>query len=129
MTTADTVRNALRNVIDPCSAATGSDLDIVEMGLIRSVEVQDEHVRVAMRVTTPACQMIAYFHSEIENQVESLSGVTSVELEVDDGLEWDKGMMSDDAKRRRQEQLQKRRQAYEAEIETHHGDHVDQADP
>jgi len=129
VTTADRVRDALRNVIDPCSAVTGSNLNIVEMGLVRSVDVQDEHVRVAMRVTTPACQMIAYFHSEIENQVESLSGVTSVELEVDDGLNWDEDMMSDDAKRRRQEQLQKRRQAYEEEVETHHGNSVNRADP
>lgn len=115
MTTADRVRDALRNVVDPCSAATGSNLNIVEMGLVEGIEVQDGQVRVAMRVTTPACQMVAYFHSEIENQVEPLPGVTAVELEVDDGLEWSKEMMSDDAKRRRQEQLEKRRRAYGGE--------------
>ena len=121
MTTSDDVRAALRNVVDPCSAATGTNLNIVEMGLVESIDVTDGHVQVDMRLTTPACQMVAYFMSEIENEVEPLPGVESVELQTDDGMEWSEEMLSADAKRRREELLAERRRAYERHVETADG--------
>jgi metal-sulfur cluster biosynthetic enzyme len=112
MTTPSKVRSALHNVVDPCSAATGIDLDIVEMGLVKSIDIFDDHVRVNMRLTTPACHMVAYFMKEVEREVGQLPGVESVELEADDGLEWTEEMLSDDAKRRREEMLERQRQEY-----------------
>ncbi|MDZ7688990.1 MAG: iron-sulfur cluster assembly protein [Halobacteriales archaeon] len=61
------IRDALRDIVDPCSAATGSDLDIVEMGLVESVEVEDDEVIVEMRLTTPACHMVRTLSTKSRN--------------------------------------------------------------
>jgi metal-sulfur cluster biosynthetic enzyme len=106
------VRDALRGIVDPCSAANGSNLDIVEMGMLKSVEVSDGDVRVEMRLTTPACHMVPYFIEEIEKRVGALSGVESVEVETDDGMEWNAEMMSEEAKEKRQAVIEKQRSRY-----------------
>jgi len=108
----DAVRNALRGIVDPCSAANGSNLDIVEMGLVKSVEIDDSEVRVEMRLTTPACHMVPYFIEEIDERVGALSGVESVEVDTDDGMEWEEDMMSEEATRKRQAVIEKRRSRY-----------------
>jgi len=104
-----TVRDKLRDIVDPCSAANGSKLDIVEMGLVESVEVTDGDVRVEMRLTTPACHMVPYFIDEIEEGVGPLPGVESVEVETDDGMDWTTDMMSENAKEKRQAVIEKHR--------------------
>lgn len=105
MTTVERVRETLRDVVDPCSAATGSDLDIVEMGLLKSIETADRRVEVELRVTTPACHMVPYFLKEVRTRVGALSGVDTVDVTVDDGTEWTADMMSEAAKQRRREVL------------------------
>ncbi|WP_242406155.1 metal-sulfur cluster assembly factor [Halostagnicola larsenii] len=115
MTTVRAVRESLREVVDPCSAATGSNLDIVEMGLVKSVDVSGSHVQVSMRLTTPACHMVPYFFEEVEGRVGELSGVESVELETDGGFEWSEEMLSDAAKRKRQAVLDDQEARYRKE--------------
>lgn len=107
-----TVRNKLREIVDPCSAANGSNLDIVEMGLVKNVEITDGDVRVEMRLTTPACHMVPYFIEEAESRLGPLPGVESVEVETDDGMEWNEDMMSEEAKEKRQAVIEKQRSRY-----------------
>jgi metal-sulfur cluster biosynthetic enzyme len=116
MTDADAVRDALREVVDSCSAATGSNLDIVEMGLLKSVSVDDGHVDIEMRLTTPVCHMVAYFHKEIDDRVGGLDGVESVEVETDNGFEWSEEMLTPEAKQQRQKVMDEHRARYEAEM-------------
>lgn len=118
MTDEDAVRDALREVVDPCSAATGSNLNIVEMGLLKSVSIDDGHVDVEMRLTTPVCHMVAYFHEEIDDRVGELAGIESVEVETDNGFEWSEEMLTPEAKRRRQEVMDEHRARYKEEMET-----------
>lgn len=105
MTTVEEVRRELRGIVDPCTAATGSNLDIVEMGLVKNIEVSDGQVRVDMRLTTPACHMVPYFIREIQEHVQPLSGVTEATVETDRGLEWTPNMMSGEAREKRQKLL------------------------
>lgn len=102
MTDPERVREALTEVVDPCSAATGSALDIVAMGLVKAVDVDDGHVAVDLRLTTPACHMVPYFDREVRRRVGSLSGVDSVAVETDAGVEWTAEMLSPSAVRRRE---------------------------
>ena len=95
------VREALREIVDPCTAATGSNLDVVEMGLVESIDVTGGTVRVAMHLTTPACHMVPYFITEIEDRVEPLSGAEEVTVDTDDGLTWTAEMMADSARAKR----------------------------
>jgi metal-sulfur cluster biosynthetic enzyme len=113
MTTVEQVYDSLRAVTDPCSAATGSDLDIVEMGLVKSVAITDGHVRVRIRLTTPACQMIPYFLVQIREHVGAIPDVAGVDVDTDDGTEWSEEMMSAEAQSRRQEVLDGYRTRYE----------------
>ena len=112
---AERIRERLREIVDPCSAATGSNLDIVEMGLVKSIEIDDGHVDVEMRLTTPMCHMVPYFNEEVEERVGDLPGVESVAFETDDGLEWNEEMLSDEAHRRRQAVLDEHESRYRRE--------------
>lgn len=116
MTTCEAVRQQLQEIIDPCSAATGSNLDIVEMGLIDSIEIDDNHADVHMRLTTPACHMVPYFVREVEECVGELPDIESVELKTDQGLEWTEEMMSDEAKARREELFARQAAEYREEL-------------
>jgi metal-sulfur cluster biosynthetic enzyme len=111
-TSEERVRDALRGIVDPCSAANGSNLDIVEMGLLKSVEIDDNEVRIEMRLTTPACHMVPYFIEEIEEHVGALSGIESVEVETDDGMQWNTEMMSEEAKEKRQTVIDRQMSRY-----------------
>lgn len=103
--TEDAVRAKLREIVDPCSAARGTDHDVIDMGLLESIEIERGDVTVHMRLTSPTCYMVPYFIRETENRVGELDGVDSITLETDAGMEWRPEMMSDDAKRRREEYL------------------------
>ena len=52
MATVDEVRNALRQVIDP---EIGHNL--VDLGLIYGIDVEDDRVGVTMTFSTPGCPM------------------------------------------------------------------------
>ncbi|GAB7020660.1 metal-sulfur cluster assembly factor [Halostagnicola bangensis] len=115
MTTVEAVRESLREIVDPCSAATGSNLDIVEMGLVKSIDVSENHVHVSMRLTTLTCHMVPYFFEEVEGRVGDLAGIESVELETDGGFEWSEEMLSDTAKQKRQAVLDEQEARYHEE--------------
>lgn len=112
------VRECLHEVVDPCSAATGSNLDIVEMGLVKSIDITGGDVHIEMRLTSPMCHMVPYFYEEVEDSVGELPLVESVTLETDAGFEWDESMMSDEAKRRRQSVLDEHMSRYQSEQHT-----------
>ena len=112
---ADRLRGRMREIVDPCSAATGSNLDIVEMGLVKSIRVEDGHADVEIRLTNPMCHMVSYFMKEIEDRVEEIEGLDSVAVENDGGFEWSEEMMSEEATRKRQAVLDDQAARYERE--------------
>lgn len=119
--TEERVQEALCEVIDPCSAATGSRLNVVEMGLVKAVDVESgdgegDHVTVDMMLTSPMCHMVPYFYQEIEERVGDLPGVESATLETDGGLEWTEEMLTEEAKRKRQAVLDDQAERYRREV-------------
>jgi metal-sulfur cluster biosynthetic enzyme len=109
------VERRLDEVVDPCSAANGTDLGLVEMGLVADIEIESAHVTVSLRLTSPFCMQIPYFVDEVEEKVGELDGVSSVTLETDQGTEWHQGMMADSARARREERKAARIETLEAE--------------
>jgi metal-sulfur cluster biosynthetic enzyme len=89
----------LEQIIDPCSAANGTNLNVVQMGLLKAIEIKDGEVCVKLRLTSPVCFMLEFFSIEIRRRVGALPGVSAVEVESDSGFEWEPGMM-DQQKRR-----------------------------
>ena len=77
MVTKDQVLGALAHIVDP-------DLgrDIVALGFITSLEIEDGHVLVEIRITTPACPVRDQFKSEAERLVGALPGTRSVTVTI-----------------------------------------------
>ena len=107
----DEVRRVLDEIKDPCSVGFGDPMGLVEMGLVRSVDVSPAgDVTVGLRLTSPFCEMIGFFKHTAVDRIRSLPSVESVTVEADSGFDWSPEYMSPD----RQEQRRQRRAALRA---------------
>ncbi len=94
MSTEEQVWEALRAVIDP-----ELGINIVDLGLVYSVEVQEGQVHVAMTMTTPACPLHAYITSSSEAAIwQTVPGVRSVDIQLVWNPLWNPLMMTSAAK-------------------------------
>ncbi|MGH2683892.1 MAG: metal-sulfur cluster assembly factor, partial [Actinomycetota bacterium] len=76
MTDAADITALLRGVIDP---ELGSN--IVELGMVRDVVVDDGRVVVTVALTTAGCPLRAQIQRDVRARVGSLPGVTHVKLD------------------------------------------------
>jgi metal-sulfur cluster biosynthetic enzyme len=83
MVTEDQVRKALRQVKDP-----ELNLDLVVLGLIYEVEIQDSHVDVTMSLTSPACPVAGEIVNQAREAVERMEGVESANVELTFNPPW-----------------------------------------
>jgi metal-sulfur cluster biosynthetic enzyme len=85
MLTEDLVRSALKNVYDP-----EIGLDIVNLGLIYNVEIQDDGklVAVDMTFTTPACPAGPQLIDQVKREVLGLNAVYPQLEDVKVNLVW-----------------------------------------
>jgi len=93
MVTEKEVMGALSEVMDP-----ELGISIVDLGLIYEVEVQKEKVGVKMTFTTPACPMVHFLVSSVEDAVKKLEGVNDVEVQLVWDPPWTPDKMSDAGK-------------------------------
>ncbi|MBO0705300.1 MAG: metal-sulfur cluster assembly factor [Candidatus Dormibacteraeota bacterium] len=70
------VREALRGVIDP-----EFPVSVVDLGLVRSVDVQGGVVRVGLTFTSLGCPCTELIKEDVRGRVASVEGVTAVEVE------------------------------------------------
>ena len=88
------VWNALRTVIDP-----EIGINVVDLGLVYSVEVSGDQVRVAMTMTTQACPLHAYLTEAAEAAIRQFApDVAAVQVDMVWDPPWSPAMMSDEAK-------------------------------
>ena len=73
--TGDTVREALRNVIDPELGA-----DIVDLGMVTSVRVDGGHVHVEVALTVAGCPLRSQIQRDVDSRVGALPGVERVSV-------------------------------------------------
>ncbi|MGW8318715.1 MAG: metal-sulfur cluster assembly factor [Candidatus Promineifilaceae bacterium] len=84
------ILDALRTVVDP-----EIGLNIVELGLVRNVEIEDKHTKITMILTTPFCP---YGPALIEQVRQTASNFTGGTAEIEIGTElWDPSMMEEGA--------------------------------
>lgn len=74
---ADQARLVLRRVKDP-----ELNLNIVDLGLIYDITVEDSVVRVDMSLTSPGCPSGPEIMGEAEQQLRTLAGVTDVQMNL-----------------------------------------------
>ena len=85
------VLNALRQVIDP-----ELGINIVDLGLVYSVDIERNQVQVAMTMTTPACPLSNILTSDAEAAIwQSVPEVESVEIRVVWEPPWNPNLISE----------------------------------
>lgn len=77
MPTEQDIKRALRKVKDP-----ELNLDLVVLGLVYGIEIQDSHVHAKISLTTPFCPAANQILDEARAAVEGVEGVTSAEIEL-----------------------------------------------
>jgi metal-sulfur cluster biosynthetic enzyme len=89
------VREALRDVIDP-----EVGVNIVDLGLVYGIAVNNGDVSVTMTMTSPACPLRDYLQDLVESTVTSrLPSARHVVVEIVSEPPWTEDMMSDAARR------------------------------
>jgi metal-sulfur cluster biosynthetic enzyme len=91
--TRDDVVEALRQVEDP-----ELGMDIVELGLLYDVEVEDSKVKIVYSLTSMGCPAGPMIQQNVEEVVRSMPEVSDVETELTWDPPWTPDKMSDDAK-------------------------------
>ncbi|MCQ2128174.1 MAG: iron-sulfur cluster assembly protein [Bacteroidaceae bacterium] len=86
--------DVLKTVYDP-----EIPVDIYNLGLIYRIEVNDDAtVDIDMTFTAPTCPAAEYILEDVRQKVEALEGVKGSNVELVFEPEWDKDMMSEEAK-------------------------------
>jgi metal-sulfur cluster biosynthetic enzyme len=87
------IRALLNGIVDPCSAAAGNPMGLVDMGLVRNLEVRDAgsgRVEVAadVRVTDPNCMMGVVFTAEVRKRLDASAAVASHAIRLSHEFDW-----------------------------------------
>lgn len=89
------IRAALEEVVDPCSIATGVPINLIDMGMVKTVTLTEDGVaNVELRLTSPVCWQAANIIEQVEKVVACVQGVTKVNCTVDAAAEWLPDMMA-----------------------------------
>ncbi len=84
----------LRLVYDP-----EIPVNIYELGLIYDIDIDEaNNVKIRMTLTAPNCPAADFILEDVRMKVESIEEVKSVDIELVFEPEWDKDMMSEEAK-------------------------------
>jgi ATP-binding protein involved in chromosome partitioning len=78
MPSRDEILKSLEAVIDPELRRS-----IVELEMVRSIDVADGRVRVTVSLTTPGCPIRSHFETAVRQAVGALDGVTAVDVAFD----------------------------------------------
>ncbi len=93
--TESSVRDALRHVIDP-----ELGINIVDLGLVYSIDVDGTRVRVTMTMTSPACPLGGYLKDLVDSTVKwRVRDVEDVDINLVWDPPWNADRMSEDATR------------------------------
>ena len=80
------IREALKEVIDP-----EVGIDIVDLGLIKDIIIQGNHVEIDMILTSKACPLVDHLTDQIKRKVLGVCGIELVEVKVlDEPWNWDR---------------------------------------
>lgn len=81
--------DALAEVYDPCCREKG--ISVIEMGLVRSVRVDDGVARVDLLLTSGWCPFAARVLTEVQDQIAAQPGITAAEVSIS----WDEAWTTD----------------------------------
>lgn len=84
----------LKTVFDP-----EIPVNVYDLGLIYKIDVADNgEANIDMTLTAPNCPAADFIMEDVRLKVESIDGITSANINLVFEPEWDKDMMSEEAK-------------------------------
>ncbi len=91
--TTEDVYEALKTVFDP-----EIPVNVVDLGLVYDVQVNDSDVYVQMTLTFPGCGMGPYIGQQAEWAIQELDGVEEVQIEMVFDPPWSPELISEEAR-------------------------------
>ncbi len=91
--THDEVVGALKEVYDP-----EIPVNVVDLGLIYDVDINDDNVNIGMTLTAPGCGMGPYIAQQAEWAVAEVEGVKDVSVDITFDHPWNPDRITDDGK-------------------------------
>jgi len=95
MVTTEDVFGALRECYDP-----ELPVNIVDLGLVYDVAIDEDHVNVVMTLTARGCPAHTFISESVRARVAQIPGVKSANVQVVWEPPWDISRMSDAARKR-----------------------------
>ena len=89
---------ALSGVFDPCCREKG--ISIVDMGLLRSVEVRERHAHVELLLTSGWCPFASRVLTDVEDAMNAQPGVDTCQVEVVWDEPWTTDRLAPSARRK-----------------------------
>ena len=89
----DNIVDAIKDVYDP-----EIPIDVLTLGLIYCVEIENSAVRVVMTLTSPMCPVAGELPVWVEDAVKTVDGITACDAEVVFDPEFSPVFMSEEAK-------------------------------
>jgi metal-sulfur cluster biosynthetic enzyme len=93
MVTKEQVYEVLHDCYDP-----EIPVNIVDLGLVYEVEVNEDKVLVKMTLTAPGCGMGAFIANDARQKILALDDVTEANVDLVWDPPWNPSMMSEEAK-------------------------------
>ena len=83
----------LKTVYDP-----EIPVNIYDLGLIYKIDITEDNIaQIQMTLTAPNCPAVDFIVEDVKMKVESVDGITGVEVDIVFEPAWDKSMMSEEA--------------------------------
>ena len=89
----DDILETLKTVYDP-----EIPVNVVDLGLVYDVQINDNDVYVQMTLTFPGCGMGPYIAQQAEWAIQDMEGVEEVEIEMVFDPPWSPDLISEEAR-------------------------------
>lgn len=93
LTLEEKIVQMLRTVYDP-----EIPVNVYDLGLIYNVDINDGNVSIEMTLTAPNCPAADFIIEDVRMKIESIEEVKNVDVQLVFEPEWNKDMMSEEAK-------------------------------
>src|SRR3989344_3373154 len=88
----DQIIDKLRKCLDP-----ELGINIVDLGLVYGIAIEDGKVQILMTLTTPGCPLDSYFVKDVTAKIKSIKGVSDVAVELTFDPLWSPSKMSQES--------------------------------
>ena len=89
----DLIIDNLKEVFDP-----EIPVNIYDLGLVYSVDVEGNTANILMTLTAPGCPAADMIIADVEYMTKKIEGIEEVKVEITFDPAWDKSMMSEEAR-------------------------------